>query len=318
MSIDKSNDYIANPSLKIDYVQLKVSDLKTSVDFYKSILGFTVYEDKSSSRIAYLGPQQSKEGGLSQPILVLNQIEKSKKNDGVVETRKEAGLYHFAILLPERKYLASFVNHIKNNLNSKYYEGMADHAVSESIYLHDPDYNGIEIYRDRKPTEWTWVGENKVRMVTERLDVNDLLRAAGNETWGGLPAMTSIGHVHLHVSNLTKSKKFYHQSIGLYHTESYPGANFFAANGYHHHVATNTWIGTNILRNRANDLSTTGLDHYAIKITGGKQDFIELKNHLIKNGILLDEFSKESEDRNAPSFYVYDPDGIKMRIIFDK
>ncbi len=100
---------------------------------------------------------------------------------------------------------------------------MADHAVSESIYLHDPDHNGIEVYRDRKPSEWKWVGENKVYMVTEPLDVNNLLRKDGNEKWNGMPAQTSIGHIHLHVSNLVNAKKFYHQSLGLYHTASYPG-----------------------------------------------------------------------------------------------
>jgi catechol 2,3-dioxygenase len=65
-------------------------------------------------------------------------------------------------LLPERKYWASFLNHVRINLDPQFYEGMSDHAVSESIYLHDPDNNGIEVYRDRNPTDWKWVGENKV------------------------------------------------------------------------------------------------------------------------------------------------------------
>lgn len=315
MHIDKSSEFVANPSLKIDYVHLKVSDLKTSIDFYQSILGFVVLEGKSNGADVYMGPHQSKEEVL-QSLLVLNQIDKSKNKNSVAKTRREAGLYHFAVLLPERKYLASFLNHIRRNFDPQFYEGMADHAVSESIYLHDPDHNGIEVYRDRKPTEWKWVGENKIYMVTEPLDVNDLLRKDGNENWNGMPPMTSIGHVHLHVSNLDKSKKFYHQSLGLYHTASYPGANFFAANGYHHHVATNTWIGTNILRNSADDLTTTGLDHYAIRVTGGKEDFKELRNRLIKNDIRLDEASTVSGEQNPPSFYVYDPDGIKIRILF--
>lgn len=316
MDIDKSNEFIANPSLKIDYVRLKVSDLKTSIDFYQSILGFTILKDKSSGDIVYMGPQQSREGELLQPLLILNQVEKSKNKNSIAGVRREAGLYHFAILLPERKYLASFLNNIKSNLDSQFYEGMADHAVSESIYLHDPDNIGIEVYRDRNSKEWKWVGENKVHMVTEPLDVNDLLRKAGNENWNGIPAATSMGHVHLHVSNLAKSKKFYHQLLGLYHTASYPGVNFFAANGYHHHVATNTWIGTNIARNSANDLYTTGLDHYAIRVEGNKEDFGELKNQLNKNDTVLDESMTDSGDQNTLSFYVYDPDGIKIKIMF--
>ena len=318
MHIDESSEFVANPSLKIDYVHLKVSDLQTSIDFYQSILGFTVLEDKSNGDDVCMGPQQSNDGGVFHPILVLNQIEKSKNKSSIDRVRREAGLYHFAILLPERKYLASFLNHIRSNLDPQFYEGMADHAVSESIYLHDPDNNGIEVYRDRNPTDWKWVGENKVHMVTEPLDVNNLLRKDGHEKWNGMPAMTTIGHVHLHVSNLAKSKKFYHQSLGLYHTASYPGANFFAANGYHHHVATNTWIGTNILRNSANDLTTAGLHHYAIRITGDKEDINELRNHLIKNHVVLTEASVVSGEQNPPSFYVYDPDGIQIRILFDK
>ena len=123
---------------------------------------------------------------------------------------------------------------------------MADHAVSESIYLHDPDYNGIEVYRDRLPSQWKWNGD-KVYMVTEPLDVKDLFIQNPNEKWTGLPSNTTIGHVHLHVSNLNKSKQFYHNILGLYHTASFPGAYFFAADHYHHHVATNIWLGTNIL-----------------------------------------------------------------------
>ena len=76
-------------------------------------------------------------------------------------------------MLPERKDLAAFLRHIQENLDPVFYEGMADHAVSESIYLHDPDYNGIEVYRDRLPSQWKWNGD-KVYMVTEPLDVKDL------------------------------------------------------------------------------------------------------------------------------------------------
>ena len=161
-------------------------------------------------------------------LLVLDQVDGDKNAYSTNKGRREAGLYHFAILLPERKYLASFLHHIQNNLDLQFYEGMADHAVSESIYLHDPDYIGIEVYRDRKPSEWKWTHEHKVHMVTEPLDVNSLLNQHGTEKWNGFPVHTSIGHVHLHVSNLVKAKTFYHQLLGLYHTASYPGAYFFA------------------------------------------------------------------------------------------
>ena len=318
MSIEESNEFVADPSLKVDHVQLKVSNLKDSIDFYQSILGFGVLEDKSNGDIVHLRPSESKKGN-SPSLLVLNQIKNGRDAYGVDRVRsREAGLYHFAILLPERKYLGSFLSHIQSNLDPQFYEGMADHAVSESIYLHDPDHNGIEVYRDRKASEWKWVGENKVNMVTEPLDVKNLLKENGNEKWDGMPAQTSIGHIHLHVSNLGKAKKFYHQSLGLYHTASYPGAYFFAADGYHHHVATNTWIGTNIPRNSANDLAKPGLDHYAIRVTGDNVDLNNLKIHLSKNGITVDEDMDNSDNHHDSSFYVYDPDGIKIQILWSK
>jgi catechol 2,3-dioxygenase len=125
---------------------------------------------------------------------------------------------------------------------------MTNHSVSESIYIHDPDFNGIEVYRDRLPSEWIWNG-NKIHMITDPLDVKDLLipDEKEREIWNILPSNTSIGHVHLHVSNLVRTKRFYQDTLGLYHTASYLGAYFYAADNYHHHVATNTWIGTNIL-----------------------------------------------------------------------
>jgi catechol 2,3-dioxygenase len=317
VNIDKSNEFVANPSLKVDHVQLKVSSLKDSIDFYQSILGFDVLKYKSNGDIVYLKPSESKDV-ISPPLLVLNQIKNGRDAYGPDRVRVEAGLYHFAILLSERKYLGSFLSHIQNNLAHQFYEGMADHAVSESIYLHDPDHNGIEVYRDRKPSEWKWVGENKVYMVTEPLDVNNLLRNDGNEKWNGMPAQTSIGHIHLHVSNLAKAKKFYHHSLGLYHTASYPGAYFFAADGYHHHVATNTWIGTNILRNSANDLTKPGLDHYAIQLTGDKEDLNNLKSHLTINGITTEEGRDNYDEHHDSSFYAYDPDGIKIQFLLNK
>ena len=94
---------------------------------------------------------------------------------------------------------------MQKNLDPQFFEGMADHAVSESIYIHDPDYNGIEIYRDRLHSEWTWNG-NKVNMITESLDVKDLFIQNPPDIWTGLPSDTSIGHVHLHISNLNKSE----------------------------------------------------------------------------------------------------------------
>ncbi len=312
--------FIANPSLKIDHVDLKVSKLEESVSFYQSILGFRILKKESDKKIAFLVSDALTEGkdkSSPSPLLVLTQLNNDNIINHSINVKKEARLYHFAILLPERKYLASFLRHIQKNLDPQYYEGMADHAVSESIYIHDPDYNGIEIYRDRSPSEWKWNG-NKIHMVTEPLHVTNLLNQYSNEIWKALPPNTSIGHVHLHVSNLIRAKKFYHDILGLNHTASYPGAYFFASNGYHHHVATNTWIGTNILpANNNNDQNKPGLDHYAIIISeDNKEEIGKFKNHFVSLGILIDEKLLESDSQYMTSFYVYDPDGIKIQFLF--
>ena len=102
--------------------------------------------------------------------------------------------------------------------------------------------------------------------------MKNLLNHKRHVTWKGIPGKTSIGHVHLHVSNLSRARNFYQDSLGLYHTASYPGAYFFAADRYHHHVATNTWIGTQILPNSANDLGKLGLDHFALRISDDKKE----------------------------------------------
>jgi catechol 2,3-dioxygenase len=251
-------------------------------------------------------------------LLALTQID----NDNVIlnhkSIRKESGLYHFAILLPERKNLAAFLRHIQKNLDPQFYEGMADHAVSESIYIHDPDYNGIEVYRDRLPSQWKWNGD-KVYMVTDPLDVKDLFTQNPNEKWTVLPSNTTIGHVHLHVSNLNRSKQFYQDILGLNHTATYPGAYFFAADHYHHHVAINTWMGTNILpANNSNN--KPGLDHYAVRLPyfKGVEEIRKLKKRLKDMGIYIKEtINNELDTQYSSSFYIYDPDIIKIHFLFD-
>ncbi len=318
---NRNDSFTINPALKIDHVNLKVSNLKESVNFYQSILGFRVLKGESTTNTAFLASDADtnitfRERKKVSPLLVLTEIDKNGNNDVKHKSiKREAGLYHFAILLQDRKFLAAFLRHMQKNLDPRFFEGMADHAVSESIYLHDPDYNGIEIYRDRLPSEWTWNG-NKVYMVTESLDVKDLFIQNPHDMWTGLPSDTSIGHVHLHVSNLNKSKRFYHDIFGLYHTASYPGAYFFAADHYHHHVATNTWLGSNIAL-AADNNEKPGLDHYAVRLPEDSKEIDELKCHFLNNGISINGTMIGHDMQYKDSFYVYDPDNIKIQFLFN-
>src|SRR5688572_5333626 len=134
VSNDTPRDFMTHQSLRVDHIHLKVSNLQEAVEFYKSILGFAVIEIDSGRNIAFLGVAEPTSENMS-ALLVLDQVKTDTSTTTVTANTKrgEAGLYHFAILLPERRHLASLLRHIQDNLDSKYYEGMADHAVSEAI-----------------------------------------------------------------------------------------------------------------------------------------------------------------------------------------
>ena len=207
-------------------VRLQVSDLAASLPYYTHVLGFGVLAQRDG--VAMLGPEGS-------PALVeLHE----RKGARPVPRRGLLGLYHFAILLPDRAALGRFVAHL-GEVGA--YAGSADHLVSEALYLSDPDGLGIEVYADRPRSQWKVRGR-EIAMATEPLDLRALVRAAGGERWTGMPAGTTIGHVHFHVGALGQADAFYHLALGFDTVVwSYPGALFFSAGGYHHHVGTNTW-----------------------------------------------------------------------------
>lgn len=212
---------------RLGVVRLQVADLARSVPFYEHVLGLRVLSRQG--RVAVLGPTDG-----AQPILELHELSGARP----VPRRGRLGLFHYAILVPDRATLGRFVAHLAE---IGVYAGMSDHLVSEAIYLSDPDGLGIEVYADRPRDEWRYEGR-QIAMTTMPLDAEDLVRAAGDERWSGMPNGTIIGHVHLHVGDLEKAEAFYHDAVGLDKVVwGYPGALFMAAGGYHHHLGTNTW-----------------------------------------------------------------------------
>jgi catechol 2,3-dioxygenase len=154
--------------------------------------------------------------------------------------RSRTGLYHFAILLPDRPSLGRFLLHLVR-LDAR--AGSADHLVSESLYLQDPDGLGIEVYADRPREMWRRVGR-ELMMATDPIDGDGLVEAAGSTAWSGMPRGTVMGHLHLHVGDIAAASAFYSEALGLDRMVwQYPGALFLAAGGYHHTLGTNVWAG---------------------------------------------------------------------------
>ncbi|HLV02555.1 MAG TPA: VOC family protein [Acidobacteriota bacterium] len=208
-------------------VDLQISDLARSIDYYVQVLGLALL-DKTRD-CARLGTP-----GTDRCLVALH------GRHGIRRVRPSGrfGLYHFAILLPDRKALARFTAHV---VRLRIPMGAADHLVSEALYLKDPDGLGIEVYADRPRENWK-IRQNELVMTTDPLDVEGLIGAGGDRAWDRTPDNTVIGHLHLHVGDLEQAEEFYHTTLGFNKTVwSYPGALFFSAGGYHHHLGTNIW-----------------------------------------------------------------------------
>lgn len=212
----------------IGRVQLRVRDIARSLAFYRDLLGLRVSAEGDGT-VALAAP------GAAAPVVVLREDPAARPRPDRVP-----GLYHYAILLPDRLDLGRTMLRLFERRWP--FHGFADHGVSEAAYLADPDGNGIELAADRPRAQWPRKA-GRIAMTTLALNVNDLLRRVDGESARELPPDTRIGHVHLHVVELPPAERFYRDVLGFDVTErNYPGALFLAAGGYHHHVAVNTWI----------------------------------------------------------------------------
>jgi catechol 2,3-dioxygenase len=215
-----------SPQTTLGPVELTVSDLDASLTYYREAIGLDLLEREDG---------HGRVGANGHPLLVL------VEEPGARPAHGYTGLYHFALLVPERTSLARWLAHAAREHVAL--TGLSDHFVSEAIYLRDPDGHGIEIYADR-PRE-VWQGRVGERLTTMPLDVGDLLGELDDpesEPFDALPAGTVMGHVHLKVKDIPETIEFYRDVLGFgLMAQLDLQAAFLAAGGYHHHVGANTW-----------------------------------------------------------------------------
>jgi catechol 2,3-dioxygenase len=220
-------------------VRLRVADLERALGFYRDVLGLAVTRVDGTTAALAAGHDATIAAGRELIVLV--------EHPGIARRPRRpvsTGLYHFALLVPNRAELGRALL----GLEAARYpmRGTSDHAVSESIYLDDPDGNGLEIYADRPRAAWRWA-DGEVYMTVEPIDLDGVIAAAreraASARWAGLPSGTVVGHVHFTVSNLERSVAFYRDVLGFGVTARLPGLVGVAAGGYHHHVNLNAWAG---------------------------------------------------------------------------
>jgi catechol 2,3-dioxygenase len=210
------------PDTHMGLVELSVSDLDRSLAYWQEAIGLRLLSRENGAA----------ELGADAPLVRLVEEPGARSAQGFT------GLFHVALLVPDRPSLGRFLAHTAREQIPL--TGLSDHVVSEAIYLRDPDYHGIEVYADRPREQWE--GRVSQTMTTIPLDTDSLLAEAGDEGFDGLPHGTTVGHVHLCVSDVDEMVGFYRDVLGMgLMAQGGQQAAFLSAGGYHHHVGGNTW-----------------------------------------------------------------------------
>ena len=280
-------DISIHPATLMGCVSLTVANLDNQILFYQQTLGFKLHWRENNK--AGLGA-----GGVD--LLRLTEEPNLKKYRGVT------GLYHFAVLFPNRRELARAVARLSA---LKYRNYPTDHIMTKTTYLDDPEGNGIELYCE-SPEDGTFIIENN-DFVTRRtdgtlssgrepLDVEALFKhlKEDDKLDDPLPLETRVGHVHLHVRNVLEAVDFYHGMIGfdVMGMSSTFQAAFISAGGYHHHLGLNAWQGEGAPPPQTD---AVGLRYFTIDLPNQKalDDVIErinkagIPSNQIEEGLLL-------------------------------
>lgn len=265
-------------------VELRVHDLETMQQYYVDAVGLEVLEETEDQVTL----------GYDEPVLEL-----TRGGEEPFASAEEAGLYHSAILYPDEASLASTMYQLAT-VAPQSFQGSADHAVSLAFYFVDPEGNGLELYVDTDPESWKWV-EGEVQMGSAPLDPNAFIQEHLSDTVSD----ATMGHVHLKVGDLERAEAFYADTLGFAVTSRADGALFYAVGGYHHHLATNTWMSSGA-QVRDNE---TGLGSVTIAIP----DELE-RNALVDRLESADhEYAVEGE-----TITTQDPWGNEIRIVLQR
>ena len=250
-----TSDRGLHPATTLGSIRLNAGDRETLARFYEQTVGLPRLDVRDG--VVALGTDRGR------PI-----VEMAATPGAPPRPAGTTGLFHLAILVPDRLELARSLRRVSES--GWRFTGASDHLVSEALYLRDPEGNGIEIYRDRPREEWRRVG-GQIEMDTLPLDLESVLGELVDDdaSGDGMPSGTRLGHVHLNVADLRSSEDFYVGALGLDVTvRGYPGALFVSAGGYHHHVGLNTWIGEGAPPPPA---GARGLDRYEIVLPDGAE-----------------------------------------------
>ena len=288
---------------RLGRVTLAVSDLDAVLPFYRDVVGLRVRK-RGDSRAVLGGVTDGGAGGgsvgdpVAADLLVLVETP-----DAGSRPPDAAGLFHTAFLLPSRGTLGDALARARDA--DARLTGASDHRVSEAVYLRDPEGNGVELYRDRPREAWP-EADGEVQMDTLPLDVDALLadRAREADAAGDpAPSDTTVGHVHLEVTDLDAAEAFYVDAAG-FEVRQRMGADalFVAAGGYHHHVGLNTW------NRRSEPASGTGIDEFEVVVPSGDA-LGAVREWLADAGVEV------TEDDGA--LVVRDPDGIGVRVVIE-
>ena len=293
--------YTLDATTEVERVVLKVIDLTRQVEFYEQVVGLTVIS--KSDDYAFLGAKDDKK--------VLLELRKTAEK---LQPARSTGLFHIAFLVPNREAFATKFFEILRNKNTvespleqaeRYphleriipiakLDSASDHGYSEAFYLSDIEGNGIEIYADRPKEDW-----GEYQQGSNPLNFKELAELAKFDTDGKLPQGTTVGHVHLRIDNFDETISFYEKVLGFELQVVLDDVFFASVGGYHHHLAGNTWSGSNVARPLT---MHSGLQEVQFQLPS-KKAYYEMKNH-VKQFIQMQDLENY--------FAVTDPSGNRL------